>query len=348
MRGRTLVLLVLAVLLAAGTALLARSWLASERSREIAQVAATPAPAKPSRSVLVARTNIGRGQLLKPEELIWQPWPEGSIDKNYIVSGGPDTPQKFAGWVVINPISAGEPITQAKIIAPGNRGYLAAVLRPGMRAISVPVTLTSSISGLIFPGDNVDVLVTYLLPPPPGVAGGRGNQVAETVLRHVRVIGIDSELQGAPGKAFPRVQNATFEVTPKQSEIIAVANEMGKLTLALDSMVQPSDQDSDKDKTAANVGSSGGSGSSSAALSPEQQKPASGEDRLVDDPAGARPDSPVAHAATYTVDSQISTMLPDASRTVTILRGAAKSRESVDWSQLIGGEPQAAKPAGGT
>src|SRR5581483_1510830 len=191
MRARTLLLVLLAVILAGGTALLARSWLNSQRTREIAAVA--PVPQRPARSVLVARANINRGQILKAEDLIWQTWPDGAIDKNYIVSGGPDNPQKFAGWVAINPIGSGEPITQNKIIAPGNRGYLAAVLRPGMRATSVPVTPTSADSGLIFPGDLVDLMVTYLVQPPAGAAG-KGNEVAETVLRGVRVIGMDAAL----------------------------------------------------------------------------------------------------------------------------------------------------------
>ena len=210
MSARTLLLLVLAVILAVGTAMLARSWLATERTREIAQVAATPAPPKPVRSVLIARANINRGQLLKPDDLVWQAWPDGGIDKSYVVSGGAKTPQTYAGWVAVNPIAAGEPLSETKVVAPGDRGYLAAILRPGMRAVSVPVTLTSAISGLIFPGDYVDLMVTYLLPPPPGAAG-RGNQVAETVLRRIRVISIDAALQGTAGTAFPRVSNATLK-----------------------------------------------------------------------------------------------------------------------------------------
>src|SRR5207244_2526087 len=157
----------LAVMLAGGTALLARSWLAAERSKEIAE-AAPMALQTPSRSVLVARGDIKRGQILRAEEMVWQIWPEGALDKNYVVLGGPKTPESFAGWVARNPVNGGEPITESKIIAPGTRGFLAAVLRPGTRAISVQVSVTSGISGFIFPGDQVDLLLTYAVPSRAG------------------------------------------------------------------------------------------------------------------------------------------------------------------------------------
>src|SRR5690349_10053838 len=129
MRARTLLLLFLAVVLAGGTAYLANAWLKAEKSKVIAEAAPVALPA-PSKSVLVARSDIRRGQILRPEELVWQIWPEGGLDKSYIVMGGPKTPESFAGWVAKNPIVGGEPISEAKIIAPGNRGFLAAVLRP--------------------------------------------------------------------------------------------------------------------------------------------------------------------------------------------------------------------------
>src|SRR5438105_14653305 len=200
MRARTLILLFFAVVLAGGTALLARTWLAAERSKELeAAPMALPTPAK---SVMVARGDIKRGQILRADEMVWQVWPEGALAKNYVLMSGPKNPESFAGWVARNPISGGEPITEAKIIAPGNRGFLAAVLRPGTRAISVPVTVTSGISGFVFPGDQVDLLITYQVPSASssadtGKAGGDAYQhkAAETVLHDVRVIAIDQRLE---------------------------------------------------------------------------------------------------------------------------------------------------------
>jgi pilus assembly protein CpaB len=306
MRLRTLLLLFLAVGLAGGTAMLARAWLAAQRAAEIAEASpmALPAPAK---SVLVARTEIRRGQIMKPEDLSWQVWPEGGLDKSYVVLGT-RTPESFAGWVARNPISAGEPLTETKIIAPGNRGFLAAVLRPGMRAISVPVTITSGISGFIFPGDQVDLMITHQIPTGTvgGNSGGYEHKAAETVLHDVRVIAIDQRLESKSGEAVV-AHTATLEVTPKQTEMIAVAGEIGKLSLSLRSLVPAA---------------------SDAATSADPAA-ATGANQAADSSGGTR-------GPTYTVDSEISPLLPKSLRgtdnsdsgLVTILRGGGKGSES--------------------
>src|SRR6516164_9507258 len=128
MRARTLILFVIALTLAGGTAMLVRSFL----QKPEAEQQALAKPAAPQKSVLVARSAIVRGQILKPQDFSWQVWPEGDIDKNYIVSGTRNA-DSFAGWVARDPFAAGEPISDAKIVSPGSRGFLAAVLRPGMR-----------------------------------------------------------------------------------------------------------------------------------------------------------------------------------------------------------------------
>jgi pilus assembly protein CpaB len=233
MRGRTLILFVIALVLAGGTAVLVRSWL-TQRSA-VATAAPPPAPPPPQKAILVARAAIGRGQILKPLEFVARPWPEGGIISGYILAGsGPE--KSLVGAVAREPFAAGEPIVKTKIAMPGDRGFLAAVLRPGMRAVSVAVDATSDVAGFVFPGDEVDVVIT--LPVPADGANGNGNQhkAAETVLRDVRVIAIDQRLDSKDGQAV-LARTVTFEVTPKQSEIIAVANDMGKLSLSLRSLV---------------------------------------------------------------------------------------------------------------
>ena len=247
MRARTILLLTLAIVLAGGTALLAQKWLTAQRMAQMAQ-SGEMTPPKPARSVLIARAALKRGQILRPEELIWQVWPDGALDKNYIELGGPRDPDSFAGWVVRNPIAAGEPIAEEKIIAPGDRGFLAAVLSPGTRAISVPVTVTSGISGFIFPGDRVDLVLSYPVPSPPGGksddAKNYEHKASQTVLGDVRVIGIDQRLDGKPGEAVV-AHTATFEVSQKQGEIIALASEIGKVSLTLRSLV-PAPEEGDE------------------------------------------------------------------------------------------------------
>ena len=191
-------------------------------------------PPPPQKSVLVARSAIPRGQILKPTDLAWQTWPDGALDRAYIQKGA-KTIEDIAGWVARDPFGPGEPITEGKIVAPGSRGFLAAVLSPGMRAVSVPVSNTSGISGFVLPGDQVDILITHSLADTSGKGDGKQHTAAETVLHDVRVIGIDQKLDNKGGEAVV-AKTATLEVTPKQSEIIAVASEIGKLSLSLRSL----------------------------------------------------------------------------------------------------------------
>jgi pilus assembly protein CpaB len=233
MRGRTVFLFLIALLLAGGTAMLMRSWLAQRN----APVAAAPAPAPaPQKSILVARVAIARGHLLKPTDIAARPWPESALAGDYLLAGG-GREKSLLGSVAREPFVAGEPLIKAKIVSPGDRGFLAAVLRPGMRAVSVAVDQTSDVSGFIMPGDRVDLLITLPLPHAASAAGsGYQHKAAQTVLRNLRVIGIDQQLDSKDGKAV-RARTVTFEVTPKESEIVALAADMpGKLSLSLRSL----------------------------------------------------------------------------------------------------------------
>jgi pilus assembly protein CpaB len=117
-----------------------------------------------------------------------------------------------------------------------------------MRAVSVPVTATSGISGLVFPGDQVDILVSETLP----ATGPKGNatpqKAAETVLHDVRVLAVDQKLESKSGEAAV-AHNVTLEVTPKQAEQIAVATEMGKLSLSLRSLAISSTKEARADSS---------------------------------------------------------------------------------------------------
>jgi pilus assembly protein CpaB len=236
MRIRTLVLFLAAVVLAGGTGMLVRSFLA----QKTAEVEARPLerPAAPQKSVLVARNAITRGQILKPQDFSWQVWPEGGIDRNYIQAGTRPA-EAFAGWVARDPFVPGEPISEAKIVSPGSRGFLAAALAPGMRAVSVPVTATSGISGFVFPGDQVDILITHM--PISGNNNEAQHKASETVLHDVRVIAVGQRLDSKGTEALV-APTATLEVTPKQSEMIAVATEIGKLSLSLRSLAVAEDK----------------------------------------------------------------------------------------------------------
>jgi len=152
-----------------------------------------------------------------------------------------DTPANrsaYTGAMVRQPLDAGAPLLVSQVIRPGDHGFLAAVLKPGMRAVSVGVDAITGTAGLIWPGDHVDLILTQSLsapnlPPSKSVA-------AETVLSDVRVIAIDQRLvQGANtrGKEQAPARTVTLEVTPDQAERVDVAARLGPLSL----IVRPTD-----------------------------------------------------------------------------------------------------------
>src|SRR5581483_9281696 len=154
MTVRTVFLVLVALLFAGATAFFVRDRMVVSQTTPAAQQV-QPAQ-KPVKKVLVAKSDLPAGLLLKEEHLRWQSWPDESLDPAYVQEQGTDI-TRFYGAVVKRGIAAGQPVTEAQIARPGDRGFLAAVLKPGMRAVSVPVNQTTGVASLVFPGDRVDV-----------------------------------------------------------------------------------------------------------------------------------------------------------------------------------------------
>jgi pilus assembly protein CpaB len=195
MRARTLILLFFAIVLAGGTAFLTNAWLRTQALKEHAEGAPMVLPT-PAKSVLVARTDIRRGQILRPDEMVWQTWPEGGLDKTYIVMGGapPRTPETFAGWVAKNPIAGGNrqrtELPPATAAAPRCCGRACGRSRCG--------TITSGDFRLYLSGDQVDLML--LLRSVEAGKRGEVNWWRRTVLRDIRVIAIDQRLEASPAR----------------------------------------------------------------------------------------------------------------------------------------------------
>ncbi len=232
---RSILLVVSAVILIIGTVFLARSWLESQR----VQVAAAPAPEKPrGKQVLIATKPLPVGIFLKEGDLQWLTWPDDSLPEAYLVKDVAKKEDLF-GTVVRKSFSAGQPITMDRLIRPGERGFLAAVLQAGYRAISIPIGAASGIAGLIFPGDRVDIILTH------AVSDEGSDKVkpraSETVLKNVRVLALDQKVSDQEGQ--PRLaKTATLEVLPKQAEILAVSRELGSLSLSLRSLARDAEE----------------------------------------------------------------------------------------------------------
>jgi pilus assembly protein CpaB len=230
MDRKKLILLIGALIIAVGTAFAARSIFADAGAP---QAEAAPEPAGPK--VLVAQRALPTGTIITADAMGYQQWPEELVQDVYFLDGESDINQ-LLGTVVRHPITAGEPVTQGSLVSPGDRGFLAAALGPGMRAVTVPVSAKTGVAGFVFPGDRVDLVLTQTV----NGAEGTPLKAAETVLRNLRVLATDQrteQTQNENGKTVVRAfRTVTLEVTPKIAEKVAVAQTIGTLSLALRSI----------------------------------------------------------------------------------------------------------------
>jgi pilus assembly protein CpaB len=164
----------------------------------------------------------------------WQIWPSAGVPQGAItrVSGG--AAKDLAGGIVRAPIMAGEPVTRAKLVKPGEGGVLASILPAGMRAISTKITDDTAVGKMILPNDHVDVILTQRLRS-RGNSGG-DEQVSDTLFRNVRVLAIGQQLEVKEGKKGVDGTTATLELSPEQAEQLALAKTMGEISLALRSI----------------------------------------------------------------------------------------------------------------
>ncbi len=191
------------------------------------------APPKPiTTRILVASRTVRAGSLLKPEDLAGKviplaaQRPEEALDTDTVR-------RSLIGAMVRRSMTKGEPVHPDALLRPGDHGFLAAVLKPGMRAVTVGVDDITGTAGLIWPGDRVDLILTESIHD-PGVAPGR-SIAAETVLSNVRVIAIDQRIvEGAGGdRAAQAAHTVTLEVTEAEAQKVQVATRLGRLSLTV-------------------------------------------------------------------------------------------------------------------
>lgn len=231
MDNKKLMLLIVALLVAAGTAFAARSLFAGGGAPQADAVPVQPKGPK----VLVAQRALPVGTIITADSVSYQDWPAALVKDAYFVDGEADM-AKLLGTVVRYPVTAGQPVTQGTLVAPGDRGFLAAALGPGMRAITIPVSAKTGVGGFVFPGDRVDLMLTQQV---KGNDGGDALRTAETILRNMRVLATDqaTDSEVVEGKTVVRAfRTVTLEVTPRIAEKVAVAQKIGEISLSLRSI----------------------------------------------------------------------------------------------------------------
>lgn len=209
--------------------------------RALFVAASHPGPAAPSAVVRIraAADDLPDGLLLRDADLVWKTVPRAQMPAGALVEGqaqaGEDNDLK--GDLLRHAVHAGTPLGPADVISPSAPGFLAAALKPGMRAVSVAIDDVSGNAGLIQPGDYVDVLLTQQIRADTGMNVAPARSVeSETVAERVRVLAVGSAFRRPKDDAAApntSARTVTFEVTPRSAQAVAVAAHLGSLSLAL-------------------------------------------------------------------------------------------------------------------
>ncbi len=192
--------------------------------------------------ILVATKPLTVGTIIDPTNFRFQPWPKDMVDSAYYIKGRADISQ-LTGTVVRSNITVGQPLTNGALVSPGDRGFLAAALGPGMRAVTFPVGGTNGsagVSGFVFAGDRVDLVLTQSVAATGGV--GQPLKTSETIVRNLRVLATDQKIKPLTdekdkgARVVAPFTNITVESTPRIAEKITVAQSLGTLSLSLRSI----------------------------------------------------------------------------------------------------------------
>ena len=199
-----------------------------------------PAPTEPvaqlqTVDVLVAKSDIGLGQTVTPEDVQWQTWPATTASNTFIRRNErPDATTQIAGSIARAPFIAGEPIREPKLVKANGSGFMAAILPTGMRAISTEISPESGAGGFILPNDRVDVILSKRDKNPDRTGPDVVN--SEIILSNVRVLAIDQAPKEKDGQNAVVGKTVTLELKPEQAETLARARQTGTLALALRSI----------------------------------------------------------------------------------------------------------------
>jgi pilus assembly protein CpaB len=193
--------------------------------------------APPTVGYFVAARPLPKGTLAREEDFTVRSVPPERVPTGAILES-PDSKLGLPGSLVRKFVDAGSPVTLQDILRPRDRGFLASVLAPDTRAISIKVDEESGVSGLIRPGDYVDIVLTQVFEK----ADPARRALSETVLRKVRIIAIDQEIaqggRGISAAAGKLPQTVSLELTPEQVKKITVAKQLGTLSLAVRAAVE--------------------------------------------------------------------------------------------------------------
>src|SRR5215213_8852618 len=183
--------------------------------------------------ILVAKSDIGLGRSVKPDDLQWQTWPAATASSSFISRASKaDAIKEITGSIARSPFIAGEPIREQKLVKADGSGFMAAILPAGYRAISTEISPETGAGGFILPNDRVDVILSKRERSP----GGPDIVNSEIILTNVRVLAIDQAPKEKDGQNAVVGKTVTLELKPEQAETLARSRQSGSLSLALRSI----------------------------------------------------------------------------------------------------------------
>ncbi len=188
--------------------------------------------------VLAAARDIPQGTRLTPDMIKWKKWPAEALEPNLIdQQKHPQALEEYVGAVTRASLYAGEPILAPKVVKTGDKGQMAALLSPGMRAIAVRITTDSAAGGFIQPGDRVDVILTTQIRNSQITSPGNSNvntYVSSTILENVKVLAIGQTNTPSPDGTSTILGNtALLELSLSDAELLQEAQSRGEISLAL-------------------------------------------------------------------------------------------------------------------
>jgi pilus assembly protein CpaB len=227
MSARQLIVLVVAAIAAIGALFLIRGM-----GRGEAAPAAETADPIAGEQVLVAARDVPQGAALSPSDLAVALFPQGSVAPSFVrLSAQPSAQADFVGAVTRRAFSQGEPITNASVIQPEGRGFMAAQLAPGFRAVAIEVSDDTAVGGFIQPNDRVDVIMSHKFSE-----GSQERVNSEIVLEDIRVLALGETTRTQTSGEGPETIDANvavLEMTAEDARVLALADQMGDISLAL-------------------------------------------------------------------------------------------------------------------
>ncbi len=193
--------------------------------------------------VLVAAQNMSLGSRVSGQTVKWKQWPAEALTPSLISNDlRPEAIDELDRAIVRSPILEGEPISESKLVKAGGSGVMAALLKPGMRAVTTRISVDTAAGGFIQPGDRVDIILTQTIQPPTIQTNSTQNErifIADTIFENVHVLAIDQTYStGVEGGATVIGSTATFEMSQDDSELLQQSVSKGDLSLTLRGIIR--------------------------------------------------------------------------------------------------------------